>query len=107
MNAAGLVVPLGKTADDIALGEGGMDPVDERAAELFVHRTRRANDKDRAAIDVRVVNPHRRVQQADDVVDDGHHRLTARLGVAVGDLDGDLFVIAQQHRRLVLAIIHQ
>ncbi len=40
-------------------------------------------------------------------MDDRHHRLAARLGVAVGDLHGDLFVIAEQHRRLVLAVIDQ
>ena len=61
----------------------------------------------RPAVDVGVVDAHRRVQQADDVVDDGGHRLAASLGIAMGDLHGDLFVVTEQHRRLVLAIIDQ
>ncbi len=47
------------------------------------------------------------MQQPDNVMHDRHHRLAARLGIAVGDLHRDLFMIAEQHRRLVLAIIHQ
>src|SRR5262249_50409619 len=34
-------------------------------------------------------------------------RFAARLCVAVGDLHGDLFVIAQHHRRLVAAVVHE
>jgi hypothetical protein len=47
------------------------------------------------------------VQHADHVVHDRHHRLAGRLGVAVGDLHRDLFVLAEQDRRLVAAVIDQ
>ena len=42
------------------------------------------------------------VTPADQIVQDHHHRLAARLGVAVGDLHRDLFVVADHHRRLVV-----
>ena len=37
------------------------------------------------------------MQQPDDVVHDGDHRLLACLAEAVGHTDGDLFVLAQDH----------
>src|SRR4029077_461541 len=40
-------------------------------------------------------------------MDDGHHRFAGRFGVAVGDLHRDLFMIAEQHRRVILAIVHE
>ena len=107
VNAAGLVIPFGKLAHRVALGEGGVNPVDERTAVFLVHRPGGADEKYRAAVDVGVVDAHGRVQEADDVVHDGDHRFAARLGVAVSDLHGDLFVITQQHRRLVLAVVDQ
>ncbi len=45
------------------------------------------------------------MQQPDQIVDDGGQGLAGRLGVAMGDLDGDVLVGAQQHLRVVLAII--
>ena len=38
---------------------------------------------------------------------DGDHRLAFGAGVAMGDLHGDLFVLAEQHRRIVLAVVDQ
>ena len=38
---------------------------------------------------------------------DGHHRPATCLGIAMDDLHRNLFVVAEQHRRLVLAVIHQ
>ncbi len=38
---------------------------------------------------------------------DGDHRLALDAGVAMGDLHGDLFMLTQNHRRIVLAVIDQ
>src|ERR1051326_801541 len=91
----------------LAVDVGGVDPVDERPAPALVHRPGGADHEDRAAVDIRVINAHGGVQHADPVVHDPHHRLAGRLGVAVGDLHGDLLVLAQQDRRLVAAVIDQ
>jgi len=40
-------------------------------------------------------------------MDDGDHRLAARPRIAVWDLHGDFFVVAEQHRRIVFAVIDQ
>ncbi len=92
-----LIVPLGVVAYGVALDVGGVDPVDPRAAFGLVHRARCAQNQDRRAVDVRVVDGHARVQQADHVVDDGRHGPLARLGEPVGHADGDLLVLAQDH----------
>ncbi len=63
--------------------------------------------KDRRAIEVGVVNTHRRVQQADQIMHDSDHRLALDAGVAMGDLHGDFFMLAEQHGRIVLAVIDQ
>ena len=47
------------------------------------------------------------MQQADDVVQDRHHRLAARLGVAVRDPHRDLLVLAEHHLRLVAAVVDE
>ena len=86
---------------------GRVDPVDKRTALGLGHRTRSTDDEDGGAIEIGVVNAHWRVQQADQVMHDGDHRLALDAGVAVGDLHGDLFVLAEQHRRVVLAVIDQ
>ena len=62
VNAAGLVIPFGETAHDIALGKGGVNPIDKRPAQFFVHRTGGTDDKYRRAVDVGVVDAHGRVQ---------------------------------------------
>ena len=49
----------------------------------------------------------RRVQQADNVMDSGGHGLAQGLGVAVGDLHCEFLMVAQDHRRVVFAVIHQ
>ena len=107
LDAARLVVPFRVVADLLALHVGGVDPVDERPPPALVHRPGGADDEDRRAVDVGVVDAHGGVQHADDVVHDGDHRLAGRLGVAVRDLHRDLLVLAQQHRRLVAAVVDQ
>jgi hypothetical protein len=94
-------------ADLLALHVGGVDPVDEGAALALVHRAGRADDEDRRAVDIRVIDAHGGVQHADHVMHDGDHRLARDLGVAMRDLHRDLLVLAQQHRRLVAAVIDQ
>ena len=107
VNAAWLVVPFDEIAHDIALRESGMNPVDKRPAEFFVHRAGGADDKDRATVDIGVIDSHRRMQKPDHIMDDGQHRFAAGLGVSMSDLHSYLFVVAEQHRRLVFAVIDQ
>jgi hypothetical protein len=47
------------------------------------------------------------MQKADDIMDNGHHRLAAGLGVSMGDLHRDFLVVTEEHRRLVLPVIDQ
>ncbi len=102
-----LVVPLDVVAHRVPLHQRAVGPVDMRTAFRLVHRAGGADDEDRHAVDIGVVDRHAGVQQADEVVQDHRHRLAGRLGVAVRDLHGDLLVIAQHHRRLVAAVIDQ
>ncbi len=101
-----LVIPLGVGAHRLALVLRAMDPVDARAALGLVHRPGRADDEDRGAIDVGVVDRHVGVQEADEVVQDRDHGLPARLGVAVRDLHCGLLVLAQHHGGAVLPVVH-
>ena len=107
LDARRLVVPFHVMAQLLAIDVGGVDPVDERPPPAFVHRPGGADDEDRAAVDIGVIDAHGGVQHADHVVHDRHHRPAGRLGVAVGDLHRDLLVLAQQDRRLVAAVIDQ
>src|ERR1043166_1953610 len=84
-----------------------MNPVDEGPAEFFVHGAGRADDEHRRPIDVGIVNPHWCMEQTDDVMNDRYHRLAARFGVAMGNLHGDLFMIAEDHRWLVFAVVYE
>ena len=102
-----LVVPLDVVADRVALHQRRVGPVDVRAALGFVHRAGGADDEDRHAVDIGVVDRHAGVQQPDQVVQDHRHRLAGRLGVAVRDLHRDLLVLAQHHRRLVAAVVDE
>ena len=102
-----LIVPFHVVAHRVALHQRGVGPVDVRPPLALVHRAGGADDEDRHAVQIRVVDRHAGVQQADEIVQDHHHRLAGRLGVAVRDLHRDLFVVAQHHRRLVAAIVHQ
>jgi hypothetical protein len=51
--------------------------------------------------------PIGRVQQPDHVMDDRDHRLAACPRIAVRDLHGNFFVVAEQYRRIVFAVIDQ
>src|SRR6516164_3273927 len=83
-----LIVPFHDVADRLALNIGGMNPIDEGAALGFGQGAGRTDDEHRRAIEIGVVDAHRRVQQPDDVMDDGDHRLAARPRIAVRDLHG-------------------
>ena len=102
-----LVVPFDEVAHGLALHEGGVRPIDMRAPLALVHRAGRAHDEDRHPVDIGVIDAHRRVQEPDQVVQDHRHRPALGLGVAVRDLHGDLLVLAEQHGRLVAAVIDQ
>jgi hypothetical protein len=45
------------------------------------------------------------MQQADEIVQDRHHRLACGLRIAMGDLHRSLLVLAQQHGRTVAAVV--
>ena len=47
------------------------------------------------------------MQQTHKVMDDGDHGLARHACVAMSDLYGDLLVLAEEHLRIVLAIIDQ
>ena len=102
-----LIVPFDKIANRLALNVGGVNPVDKRPALGFGQRPGGAHDEHRRAVEISVIDAHRRVQQADQVMHDGDHRLALGAGVTMGDLHGDLFMLAGQHRRIVLAIVDQ
>ncbi len=102
-----LVIPLNEIANRFALDVGRVNPVDKRPALGFGQRSGGAHDKHRRAVEIGVVDAHRRVQQADQVMDDGDHRFALGAGIAMGDLHGDLFMLAGEHRRIVLAVIDQ
>jgi hypothetical protein len=84
-----------------------VNPIDERPPPAFVHRSGRTNNEDRAAVEISVVNSHRRMQHADDIVHNRHHRLAGRLGVAVRNLHRDLLVLTEQKWRIIAAVIDQ
>ncbi len=106
MDRGRLIVPFGVVAHGIALHQGGMRPVDMRPALAFVHRAGGAHDEERHAVEIGVVDRHAGVQQADEIVQDHRGGLAGGLGIAVCNLHRDLFVVAQHHRRFVIAVIH-
>ena len=63
----------------------------------LVHRTGGADDEDRRPVDVGVVDRHRGVEEADEVMQDDGAGSSARLGEAVRHLDRDFLVLAQKH----------
>jgi len=94
-------------ADRFALNIGGMDPIDEGAPLGFGQGAGRADDEHRRAIEISVIDAHRRVEQSDHVMDYRDHRLAARPRIAVRYLHGNFFVVAEQYRRIVFAVIDQ
>ena len=102
-----LVVPFRVVADDVPLDVRRMDPVDVRPPAIVGHRAGSAEDDHRRAIDRGVVDPHRPLQQADDVVQDHGHRPTGRLRVAVRDSDGELLVVARDQLGVVAAVVDE
>jgi hypothetical protein len=65
----------------------------------FVHWIGGAEDQYRGTVDEGVVDHHLVVQEADEVVHDADHRPPRRLGRAVRDLDGRVFMLADEHPR--------
>jgi len=90
-----LIVPFHDMADRFALNIGGMDPIDEGAPLGFGQGAGRADNENRRAIEISVIDAHRRVQQSDHVMDDGDHRLAARPRIAMRNLHGNFFVVAE------------
>jgi hypothetical protein len=82
-------------------------PVD-RPALRRVDRAAAAEQQQRHAVAEGVVDGHRGVHQADEVVHRGDAHLAGALGVAVGEGDGDLLVQAEQDLRVdVAAVVDQ
>jgi hypothetical protein len=100
-----LIVPLREVAHRIALHVGRMDPIDARPPLGFVHGPGGPQDQDRRAVDVRVVDGHGGVEQADDVVQDGGHGAPGGFGEAVGDADRDLLVLGEDELGLDVAAV--
>src|SRR5206468_12340212 len=82
-------------------------PVDRPPAPPPVHRPGAAHHDHRHAVQLCVVHAHRRMQEADDVVNDRAHRLTRGLRIAVRERDGDLLVRAQNDLGLAVAVVHE
>ncbi len=83
-----------------------MNPVDTWTTLRLVHRTGRADDQHRHSVYVCVVDRHIGVQQPNEVVQDCHHRLTRRPGIAVRNLYSRFLVLTEQHRRSVATVVH-
>src|SRR5206468_1530805 len=98
---------LGEVAHRVPLDLRGVDPVDRRPAAGSVHRPGAAHDDHRHAVELRIVDAHRRMEQADDVVHDRAHRLARVLRVAVRERHGDLLVGAEDDLGLALAVVHE
>ena len=103
----GLVIPLREVPHRLALHLRGVDPVDRRSAPPPIHRPGAAHHDHRHAVELCVVDAHRRMQEADDIVDDRAHRLTRGLRVAVRERDGDLLVRTEDDLGLALAVVHE
>src|SRR4051794_36056362 len=70
-----------------------------------VHGTSTAHNDHRRPVQVGVIDRHAAMEQADDVVNDGGHRLAGRAGITVGDLNSQLFMTARDNGRIVLAVV--
>ena len=85
-----------------------MNPVDPRPAIGRVHRPRAAEDDYRQTVRPGIVDRHRRVLQADDIVHRRGHRLTLGARVAVRQRDADFLMVAKNNLgRVIAAVIHQ
>ena len=91
---AGLIVPLDVVAHLLTLHVRGVHPVDPRTPLRRVHRAGSAEQQHRNPVAPGVVDRHRGVLEADDVVQRRRHRPARRLRVAVGERDRDLLVQA-------------
>ena len=102
-DAGRLVVPLHVVADGVALHVGGVYPLDPRSALVGGHGAGAAEHEDGGAVRRGVEDGHRCVEQADDVVHVGRHRLARGLAVTVRDGDRDLLVRAEDELRALVA----
>ena len=100
-----LVVPFGIITNRLALNISGVGPVNTWTPFSFMHGSRSADNKYRYTVNICIIYGKIGMQQADQVVENRYHRLTACLGIAMGDLNSCLFVLAQHHFRIILAVI--
>ena len=85
-----------------------MHPVDPGAAVSRIHWPGAAQDDDRQPVSPGVINRHRRMLQTDDIMHRGGHRPACGARVAVSQRHGDLFMIAENDlRRMIAAIVDQ
>ena len=82
-----------------------MNPIDPGAPFGQIHRACAPEHQHRHAVAPGIEDRHGGMLQADDVVRDGHHRAAGRLGIAMRDRHGDLFVAALDHLRLAIAAV--
>ena len=96
--------PLHVVLDDVGLRRGAMQPVDP-APVGGIERTGAAEHQHRRVVAERVVDAHRAVHQADQVVQDADADAAGGLGVAVRHRHRDLLVGGEHHLRLVIAAV--
>ncbi len=96
--------PLHVVLDDVGLGRGAVQPVDP-APIGGIERARAAQHQHRRVIAERVVDAHRPVHQADQIVQDADADPAGGLGVAVRHRHRDLLVRGEHHLRLVVTAV--
>ncbi len=107
-DAGRLVVPLDEVAHQIALHQSRVHPVDPGPAVRRIHRSGAAENDHRQAVRPGVVDRHRRMLQTDDVMHRRGHRFALGARIAVRQRDGDLFVVAKNNlRSMIAAVIDQ
>ncbi len=98
-----LIVPLHERADVGAVVARRVNPVDPRTALLGSNRAGRTQHEHRRAVAPCIEDAHHAVQQSDVAVQDARHRLAGRLGVAMRDRDGMIFVQAENDAGILVA----
>ena len=93
------IVPLGVVAEHSRGVLDAVGPFDGRHPLGGVNNISADHDHGNV-VAVRVINRHRSMLQTDDVMHDRRHDLARRLGIAVRDGDGNLFVAAENHLRI-------
>ena len=104
-NGIGLVIPFHIVPDGIALHQGRVDPIDMRPPFCGVHGTGGPGDHHRDPVHVCIIDGHGSVQQPDEVMQNGQHRLPRDLGIPMGYPDSRVLMRALDDLRFYVASI--